>query len=224
MRLSSSMGVAYDSRYASAPDVLYSSSQPALSSTPILQAQHVARHPPSKTVQTTPGRENATYVIQTLRQMPRPCITLPAVACLLVLLNHIGLLLRSLWTLGLIDCLAIMCLAASGVLAAQHLQAYLRNAAQNIVVQVLEMTDSKVMLAKLTEIATLNPAPGHWLNMYYTMVDDIAGLHQENVKMRTIMSGMQADIEHLKSKGKYIHPVRTMYRAVAGDKKNQAES
>ena len=114
-------------------------------------------------------------------------------------------------------------MVVTAILTAQRLQVVLRKAVQNLVVQVLEITDSRVMLAKLTEIATLNPAPSRWLNMYYTMCDDIAGLHQENVRMRTIMSGMQADIEHLKAKGKYIHPVRTMYRAVAGDKKSRTE-
>ena len=212
------MVFAYERTPQNSPTVSYDRSPPVLSSTPILQAQHGLRYSPATNRMSQDQDRGLMVLIKSLQQLPRLSITLPALACLLVGLNHMGTLLRFLWSLGLIDCIAITCLLASAILAAQHLQLYLRQAAQSIVVQVLQMTDSKVLLAKLTEIATLNPAPGNWLNMYYTMVDDIAGLHQENVKMRTIMGGMQADIEHLKSKSKYFHPVRTMYRAVAGDK------
>lgn len=212
------MGFAYERTPQGSSTVYYDRSPPVLSSTPILQAQHAPRYPPATNRLSQAQDRGLMVIINTLQQLPRPSITLPALACLLVGLNHMGTLLHFLWSLGLVDCIAITCLLASAILATQHLQLYLRQAAQTIVVQILEMTDSKVLLAKLTEIATLNPAPGNWLNMYYTMVDDIAGLHQENVKMRTIMAGMQADIEHLKSKSKYFHPVRTMYRAVAGDK------
>ena len=190
-----------------------------MSSTPILEPTHAPPFTPAE----SPKNQYSSVIFETLQRLPPPSITLPALACLLVMLNHTGTIVRFLWSLGIIDGVAITCMVATAILKAQRLQVVLRKAAQNLVVQILDMTDSRVMLAKLTEIATLNPAPSRWLDMYYTMVDDIAGLHQENVKMRTIMSGMQADIENLKAKGKYIHPVRTMYRAVAGDKERHTE-
>ena len=218
------MNVAYEQRVVGSSQPLYNRSRPVMSPTSILEATHAPSFTPAATPKHQDSSHNGFSVFsETLQRLPSPSITLPALACLLMTLNHVGAVIRFLWSLGIIDGIAIICIMVTAILVAQHLQVFLRKAAQNLVVQVLDMTDSRVMLAKLTEIATLNPAPSRWLNMYYTMVDDIAGLHQENIKMRTIMSGMQADIEHLKAKGKYIHPVRTMYRAVAGDKKSQTE-
>ena len=159
-------------------------------STPILEATHAPLSPhAARPHQQHPTYGGASLLPETSQRWPPLSITLPALAGLLLTLNHIGGFIRFLRSLGVIDCIAIICLVATAILAAQRCQVLLQKAAQNLVVQVLEMTDSRAMLAKLTEIATLNPAPGRWLDMYYTMVDDIAGLHQENVKMRTIMSG-----------------------------------
>lgn len=159
-------------------------------STPILEATHAPLSPhAARTNQPHPAYRGSSLLPETSQRLPPLSTTLPALACLLLTLNHVGAFIRFLWSLGVVDCIAIVCLGATAILAAQRCQVLLRKAAQSLVVQVLEMTDSRAMLAKLTEIATLNPAPARWLDMYYTMVDDIAGLHQENVKMRTIMSG-----------------------------------
>lgn len=200
----------------------YNGPAPVLSSTPILQAPHGARFQPRATSRGVVSGTPWTFS-QLLQQIPRPGITLPIVACLLILLNHIGAIFRFIYSVGLIDCVALLCLLGTVVIATQQLQNYVHKTAGNAVVQLLQLADSKVMLAKVAEIANADPAPGRWLDMYYTMCGDISGLHQENVKMRTIMSGMLADIEHLKSKGKYFHPVRTMYRKVSGPSKDQAE-
>ena len=169
-----------------------------MSSTPILQATHAPTFTPAvKAKHQYSSHSGSSVISEALQRLPPPNITLPALACLLVVFNHVGAIIRFFWSVGIIDCIAIICVVATAILTAQHLQEFLRKAAQNLVVQVLEMTDSKVMLAKLTEIATLNPAPSRWLDMYYTMVDDIAGLHQENVKMRTIMSGTVRRISDL---------------------------
>lgn len=159
-------------------------------STPILEATYAPLSPhAARTNYPHPVYSASSLLPETSQRLPPLSFTLPALACLLLTLNHVGAFIRFLWSLGVVDCIAIVCLVATAILAAQRLQVLLQKAAQNLVVQVLEMTDSSAMLAKLTEIATLNPAPARWLDMYYTMVDDIAGLHQENVKMRTIMSG-----------------------------------
>lgn len=184
------MSVANERGFVGSSQPLYNHSRPVMSSTPILQATHAPTFTPAVTPKHQYPRHSGFAVIsETLQRLPPPSITLPALACLLVIFNHIGAIIRFLWSVGIIDCIAIICVVATAILTARHLQVVLQKAAQNLVVQVLEMTDSKVMFAKLTEIATLSPAPSRWLDMYYTMVDDIAGLHQENVKMRTIMSG-----------------------------------
>ena len=214
----------YDAHYgapAASSTVVYRSQEPVLSSTPILQPQRAQVYQrPVKQRGAPDGMLNQANEL--FQQIPRPSITLPAVGLLLILLNHLGTLFRLLFRVGFIDCAAIACVFIGATIATQHLRVYLRQATQTAVTQLLQMADSKVMLTKIAEVANSHPAPAQWLEMYITMVGDISGLHQENVKMRTIMAGMQADIDHLKSKGKYIHPVRTMYRAVSGhNKKDQ---
>ena len=213
---------AHQRQPVTASTVAYGHSDTFMSSTPILQPQQPA-------VYTRPVKQHGStdgilaQANQLFQQIPRPSVTLPAIGCLLFFLNHLGALFRLIFRLGFLDCVAIACILVGATIAAQHLRTYLRRAAQSAVSQLLQLADSKVMLAKLTEVANANPAPGQWLEMYVTMVGDIAGIHRENIKMRAIMAGMQADIENLKAKGKYIHPVRTMYRAVSGhNKQNQA--
>ena len=155
---------------------------------------------------------------------PQMAPLLLAAACALLFANHIAAVFRLLCVLGVVDCIALICLLTGGLLIGQHLLAASREAAHEMVKQVLGMADSKVLLAKVAEIAQSDPAPLRWLAMYCSMVDNISNLLKENIKMRTIMAGMQADIDHLKAKGKYIHPVRTMYRAVSGASKHQTEA
>ena len=179
---------------------------------------------PPYPVQSVTGIASLPHVIGDDLGFPPVATLLLAAACTLVLLNHIAAISYLLYSLGVVDCIALSCLLLGGFLVCQHLLAAFRRGARHMLHQVFGMVDSKVLLAKVAEVAQSDPAPSRWLEMYCSMVDNISNLLKENIKMRTIMAGMQADIDHLKSKGKYIHPVRTMYRAVSGASKHQTET
>ncbi len=140
------MGTFHQRRPSRPSAVVYDSPETFLSPTPILQPQQAPLYVPRTASTSTTADKASLLISQTIQQLPRPSITIPAAACVLFLLNHIGALFRLVYSLGFIDCVAIMCLVASGILATQHLRIYLRKAAQNLVVQVLEMTDSKKTL------------------------------------------------------------------------------
>ena len=225
------MTIAYEphpSTSASCTAALRSFTRVQFSSDPVLRVQPSTTQKNASHPTSTCARRSSllTLLLQNLSRITsaQPAVYLPAAAFLLVWLNHSRAVFRLLYALGFVDCIALLCLLLGATLAIRQLVARSRQAARCLMIQVIDMVDSKALLAKVTDIAQSDPAPSRWLEMYCNMVDNISGLLKENVKMRTIMAGMQADIDHLKSKGKYIHPIRTMYRSVAGTSKNQPET
>ena len=144
-------------------------------------------------VQSVTGIASLFHVIGDDLGFPSVATLLLAAACTLVLLNHVAAISYLLCSLGVVDCIALSCLLLGGFLVCQHLLAAFRRSARHMLQQVSGMVDSKVLLA-IAEVAQSDPAPSRWLEMYCSMVDNISNLLKENIKMRTIMAGMQANI------------------------------
>ena len=62
------------------------------------------------------------------------------------------------------------------------------------------MADNIVTLSSTVDLVQRDPAPKHWLDMYYNMVSDIDNLLQEMIQLRKLMSDMHSDVEHVKDK------------------------
>ncbi len=126
---------------------------------------------------------------------------LPAVAGVLLLLNHFSTVLRWLQGVGVIDTIALSCLAISAVLAApkvivvavRAITAF--NALSTAVVRLPEMADNIAVLSSTVNQIQRDPAPRHWLDMYYNVVSDIDNLLQEMMQLRKIMSDIHSDAD-----------------------------
>lgn len=128
---------------------------------------------------------------------------LPAAAGILLLCNHYSEVWRLLRNVGIIDCVALSCLVISAVLAAPQFVVLISRGlrtVQTAIVRLPEMADNIVTLSSTVDLVQRDPAPQHWLDMYYNMVSDIDNLLQEMVKLRKLMSDMHDDVEHVKEK------------------------
>ena len=62
------------------------------------------------------------------------------------------------------------------------------------------MADNIATLSSTVKRIQQDPAPRHWLDMYYNMVSDIDNLLQELTQLRKLMAAMHNDNEPLKEK------------------------
>ena len=136
-----------------------------------------------------------------LQQFLVSAAALPAIAGVLLLLNHFSTVLRWLQGIGVIDTIAFSCLAVSAVLAApkvivmavRAITAF--NALSTAVVRLPKMADNIAVLSSTVNQIQRDPAPRHWLDMYYNMVSDIDNLLQEMMQLRKIMSDIHSDAD-----------------------------
>ena len=136
-----------------------------------------------------------------LQQFLVSAAALPAIAGVLLLLNHFSTVIRWLQGVGVIDTIAFSCLAVSAVLAApkvivlavRAITAF--NALSTAVVRIPEMADNIAVLSSTVHQIQRDPAPRHWLDMYYNMVSDIDNLLQEMMQLRKIMSEIHSDAD-----------------------------
>lgn len=143
-----------------------------------------------------------------LQQFLASAAALPAIAGVLLLLNHFTTVFRWLQGVGVIDIIAFSCLAVSAGLAApkviimavRAVTAF--NALSTAVVRLPEMADNIAALSSTVNQIQRAPAPRHWLDMYYNMVSDIDNLLQEMIQLRKVMSDIhsEADGESVKDK------------------------
>ena len=186
------------------------SGQPTFSDTPLLQPgtptgplyKSVASIPPQATrVHLAAGRHDQLRSRTT--QLLASSAALPLAAVMLLLLNHHNALWRLVQGLGVVDCIALSCLAVSAVLAAPPLLKKGVEALKTVrtaVVRLPEMADNIVIMSSTVELVQKHPSPSHWLDMYYNMVSDIDNLLQEMVLLRKLMADMHSDVEHVKDK------------------------
>jgi hypothetical protein len=136
-----------------------------------------------------------------LQQFLVSAAALPAIAGVLLLLNHFSTVFRWLQGVGVIDIIAFSCLALSAVLAApkvittavRAVTAF--NALSTAVVRLPEMADNIAVLSSTVNQIQRDPAPRHWLDMYYNLVSDIDNLLQEMMQLRKIMSDTHSDAD-----------------------------
>lgn len=136
-----------------------------------------------------------------LQQFLASAAALPAIAGVLLLLNHFTTVFRWLHGVGVIDIIAFSCLAVSAVLAApkviimavRAVTAF--NALSTAVVRLPEMADNIAALSSTVNQIQRAPAPRHWLDMYYNMVSDIDNLLQEMIQLRKVMSDIHSDAD-----------------------------
>ena len=136
-----------------------------------------------------------------LQQFLASAAALPAIAGVLLLLNHFTTVFRWLQGVGVIDIIAFSCLAVSAVLAApkviimavRAVTAF--NALSTAVVRLPEMADNIAALSSTVNQIQRAPAPRHWLDMYYNMVSDIDNLLQEMIQLRKVMSDIHSDAD-----------------------------
>ena len=136
-----------------------------------------------------------------LQQFLASAAALPAIAGVLLLLNHFTTVFRWLQGVGVIDIIAFSCLAVSAVLAApkviimavRAVTAF--NALSTAVVRLPEMADNFAALSSTVNQIQRAPAPRHWLDMYYNMVSDIDNLLQEMIQLRKVMSDIHSDAD-----------------------------
>lgn len=138
-----------------------------------------------------------------IRQLLSSSGALPAIAVILLMLNHYDVVYWFLKGLGFIDIIALSCLAFSAFLAAPKVVTVAIKAIRTIstaVTRLPEMADNIVTMSSTVELVQRHPAPQHWLDMYYNMVSDIDNLLQEMVKLRKLMADMHGDVEQVKEK------------------------
>ncbi|DBA87324.1 TPA: hypothetical protein ACH3X1_004380 [Trebouxia sp. C0004] len=136
-----------------------------------------------------------------LQQFLASSAALPAVAGVLLLLSHFSTIFRWLQGVSVIDIIAFSCLAVSAVLAApkviimvvRAVTAF--NALSTAVVRLPEMADNIAVLSSTVNQIQRDPAPRHWLDMYYNMVSDIDNLLQETMQLRKVMSDIHSDAD-----------------------------
>lgn len=136
-----------------------------------------------------------------LQQFLASAAALPAIAGVLLLLNHFTTVFRWLQGVGVIDIIAFSCLAVSAVLAApkviimavRAVTAF--NALSTAVVRLPEMAGNIAALSSTVNQIQRAPAPRHWLDMYYNMVSDIDNLLQEMIQLRKVMSDIHSDAD-----------------------------
>ena len=189
-------------------------SGPRFSDTPILQPAKptgkvhrpvVARSEPKPRGPWTVGQDNQLHA--RALQVLASGAALPAAAGILLLCNHYSEVWRLLRGVGIIDCIALSCLAISAILAAPQLVVLISRGLKTVetaVVRLPEMADNIVTLSSTVDLVQCDPAPRHWLDMYYNMVSDIDNLLQEMIKLRKLMSDMHDDVEHVKEKTAWI--------------------
>ena len=188
--------------------------QPKFSDTPILQpatptgrCRGSERAPVPQKEHGFPARQY--YQLEPrIRQLLAPQAALPIAAGLLLLLNHYD----AVWTLirhvGVIDCIALSCLAMSVILAAPHLMVMLSaegsNASHASSARLPEMADNIATLSSAVRLMQQDPAPRHWLDMYYNLCSDVDNLLQEMSKVRKLMAEANTDVDHVKDKTAWI--------------------
>lgn len=185
------------------------SGQPTFSDTPLLQPGTPAGS--SYKSASTPPQKPRTHLAvghhdqlrSTVTQLLASGAALPLAAVLLLLLNHLGAVWKLVRGLGVIDCIALSCLAVSAIVAAPPVMKKIFEASKTVraaVVRLPEMADNIVIMSSTVELVQQHPSPSHWLDMYYNMVSDIDNLLQEMVLLRKLMSDMHSDVEHVKDK------------------------
>ncbi|DBA70640.1 TPA: hypothetical protein ACH3X2_012023 [Trebouxia sp. C0005] len=188
---------------------------PRFSDTPLIQPAQ----PIGKTYRTSVGAQAGTPTPSTtgpaphqswvdtlldtdqLQQFLASAAALPAIAGVLLLLNHLSAVFRFLQGVGIIDIIAFSCLAVSAVLAApkviiiavRAVTAF--NALSTAVVRLPEMADNIAVLSSTVSQIKRDPSPRHWLDMYYNMVSDIDNLLQEMIQLRKVMSDFHSDAD-----------------------------
>lgn len=186
------------------------SGQQTLSDTPILQPA-TATGSIYKSVASTPLQKRHVHLaaehngqLKTITtQLLASGAALPLAGGLLLLLNHYPAFCTLIRGLGVIDCIALLCLAVSAVLAAPPLMFKIIEGLKTVrtaVVRLPEMADNIVVMSSTVELVQRDPAPRHWLDMYYNMVSDIDHLLQEMILLRKLMADMHSDVEHVKDK------------------------
>lgn len=138
-----------------------------------------------------------------IQQFLASAAVLPAIAGLLLFLNHYATVWRWISRLGIIDTIALSCLAFSACLAAPRLFTVVMKALSRLptaVARLPEMADNIATLSSTAKLVQQDPAPRHWLDMYYNMVSDIDNLLQEMIQLRKLIADMHNDVENGKDK------------------------
>lgn len=185
------------------------SGKPHFSDTPILQPAtpagrvHGSLRAPMPPQKHSYSARQDNQLEARLRQLLAFKAALPIAAGLLLLFNHCDAIWSLIQHTGVIDCVALSCLAVSVILAAPQLVKVSSEAwrvLRTSVVRLPEMADNIVTLSATVDLVQQDPAPRHWLDMYYNMCSDIDNLLQEMIVMRKLMADMHTDVDHVKDK------------------------
>lgn len=196
-------------RYSDSP--LIQTAQPARKSYRPMNGSHVgpARQPangPAEYESWIDADQLQQFLQHHSQQFLASSAALPAVAGVLLLLNHLSTVWGWLRGVGIIDTIALSCLAASAFLAAPTLLATIAPTVRAVttlstaMVRLPEMADNIATLSSTVNRIQQDPAPRHWLDMYYNMVSDIDNLLQELTQLRKVMAAMHNDNEPMKEK------------------------
>ena len=179
------------------------------SDTPLIQPTTPAGKVPRPAVVRQPSRRRRGGLINSdrIQQFAAATAALPAIAGVLLLVNHCGTVWRWFRGVGVIDTIALSCLAVSALLAAPRVITATYTAFSTLctaVIRLPEMADNIVVLSSTVDLVLRDPAPRHWLDMYYNMVSDIDSLLQEMIQMRALMADLHSDVEHVKEKTPFV--------------------
>ena len=184
--------------------------QPNFSDTPILQPAAPTKSPHGSVRAPVPPKEHGFPAARQhhqleprIQQLLAPQAALPVAAGLLLLLNHYDAVWSLIRHVGVIDCIALSCLAMSVILAAPHLMMLSTEASKasyTSFVRLPEMADNIATLSSAVRLVQQDPAPRHWLDMYYNLCSDVDNLLQEMSKVRKLMAEKNTDAAHVKDK------------------------
>ena len=185
--------------------------QPNFSDAPILQpatptgrVQGSVRAPVPQKKYDFPAARQRCQLKPRMRQLLASQAALPLAAGLLFLFNHYDAVWSLVQHIGVVDCIALSCLAMSAVLAAPHLRMMLSAEASKgshtSIVRLPEMADNIATLSSAVRLMRQDPAPKHWLDMYYNLCSDVDNLLQEMSSLRKLMVELNTDVDHDKTK------------------------
>ena len=184
--------------------------QPNFSDTPILQPAtptgriHGSVRAPLPRENGSPAARQHYQLKPRMRQLLASQAALPIAAGLLFLLNHYAALWSLIRHIGVIDCIALSCLVLSVILAAPHLSIMLSAEASKTShtssVRLPEMADNIATLSSAVSLMQQDPAPRHWLDMYYNLCSDVDNLLQEMSNLRKTVAEANTDVDHVKDK------------------------
>ena len=183
--------------------------QPNFSDTPILQPATPTRRingsvtaPDPQKKEGFPTTRQHYQLEPRLRQLLASQFALPIAAGLLLLCNHYAALWSLIRHVGVIDCIALSCLAVSIILAAPHLMTLsaVPKASSTSLIRLPEMADNIATLSSAVRLVQQDPAPRHWMDMYYNLCSDVDNLLQEMTNLRKLMTEMHTDVDHTKDK------------------------